>query len=115
MAAPLACGAVYPELSEHLLTPKADELVATPYRFGGGKDGAKPFFEDGLRRVVRRLASRADGLPVTIFYAFKQAEARRHGTGGIASTGWETMLEALLRPGSRSTGPGRCAPSSVTA
>jgi putative DNA methylase len=35
--------------------------------------------------------------PFTLFYAFKQAE--ESGGGRLASTGWETMLEALLRAG----------------
>jgi putative DNA methylase len=30
--------AVYPEIFSTLLVPKAQELVATPYRFGGNKD-----------------------------------------------------------------------------
>ena len=31
------------------LVPKATELVATPYRFGGNKEKAKQFFEEGLK------------------------------------------------------------------
>ena len=33
---------------------------------------------------------------MTVFYAFKQVET---GNDGVTSTGWETMLEGLLRSG----------------
>src|SRR5262249_48892091 len=39
---------IYPQLFSTLLTPKAQELVATPYRFDGQKENAQRFFEDGL-------------------------------------------------------------------
>jgi putative DNA methylase len=38
-------------------------------------------------------------VPVTIYYAFKQAESEDDGDGATASTGWETMLEGLLGAG----------------
>ena len=34
------------------------------------------------------------GYPITVFYAFKQAET--DDDGGHASTGWETLLEGML-------------------
>ncbi len=34
-------GKIYPDLFATVLTPKAEELVATPYRFEGGKAEAK--------------------------------------------------------------------------
>jgi putative DNA methylase len=41
-------------------------------------------------------------VPMTVFYAFKQSEdSVEHG---VASTGWETMLEGLLRSGFAITG-----------
>jgi len=42
-------GEVWPNLFQSLLVPKSEELVATPYRFEGGKQEAETFFEDGLR------------------------------------------------------------------
>jgi putative DNA methylase len=95
--------AVHPALFETVLTPKASELVATPYRFGGDKRAAESHFERGLRIAfgnIRTVASTS--VPVTIFYAFKQAESDENGTGPaptVASTGWETMLEGLLASG----------------
>ena len=88
---------LFPELFATLAVPKAEELVATPYRHGS-KDAAEAFFLDGMTRAMRRLAEQAHpGFPVTIYYAFKQSEKK--GDGGTASTGWETFLAAVFRSG----------------
>jgi len=93
---------LFPDLFATLAVPKAEELVATPYRHGG-KDAAEAFFLGGMTRALRRLAEQAHrGFPVTIYYAFKQSE-RKEGTG-IASTGWETFLNAVIRAGFAITG-----------
>ena len=39
---------IYPELFKTMLVPKAEELIATPYRFGGDAKKAKEFFEEGM-------------------------------------------------------------------
>jgi len=85
---------VHPELLNTLLVPKAEELVANPYRHHG-KAGAKEFFEDGFREVFARARESvmADG-PMTVYYAFKQSEA---GEDGASSSGWETLLEGMIR------------------
>ncbi len=90
-------GAVYPDLLRTLLTPKSEELIATPYRFGGDRVAAEKHFEDGFVATFShaREYQPAD-IPMTIFYAFKQAE-REDDAGGISSTGWETMLEGLIQ------------------
>ena len=89
--------AVYPDLFATLAVPKAEELVASPYRHGG-KGAAETFFLEGMTRAVRRLAEQAHpGFPVTIYYAFKQSELKSNG--GLASTGWETFLGAVIRSG----------------
>ena len=49
---------VHPDLLSTMLVPKAEELVANPYRHDG-KDGAKEFFEDGFRRVFARARETA--------------------------------------------------------
>ena len=88
---------VYPELLATVLTPKASELVADPFRHEGGKDAAERFFEDGFVRTFTALrAAQAPGIPLTVFYAFKQAE---DDDDGVASTGWETMLAGLIAAG----------------
>lgn len=85
--------AVHPELLSTMLVPKAEELVANPYRHGG-KDGAHEFFEDGFREVFRRARESAfPDFPITVYYAFKQSEATEVGE---ASTGWETLLEGMI-------------------
>lgn len=93
---------VWPELFRSLLVPKAEELVATPYRFQGGRTEAERFFESGLRAVFGRLATVQDlDYPLTVYYAFKQSETATEVDGGesFASTGWETMLEGLISSG----------------
>ena len=95
-------GSVYLHLFATLSTPKADELVATPYRHGG-REKAEEFFLDGMTRAVRHLAEQAHPqFPVTIYYAFKQSE--RKSAAGISSTGWETFLAAVIRSGFSLTG-----------
>ncbi|SDX45205.1 putative DNA methylase [Thiocapsa roseopersicina] len=80
-----------------LAVPKAEELIATPYRHGS-KDKAEAFFLDGMTKAMQKLAMEAHpGFPVTIYYAFKQSESET-GTG-TTSTGWETFLDAVCRSG----------------
>lgn len=93
---------IFPGLYATLAVPKADELVATPYRHGN-KEMAEAFFLDGMTRAVHNLAEQAHpAFPVTIYYAFKQAETK--GDSGTSSTGWETFLGAVLRAGFTLTG-----------
>ncbi len=91
---------VFPSLFATVLTPKSAELVATPYRFDGDKSKAEEHFEHGLGDAFRlmRAAAHPD-YPVTVYYAFKQAEETGDGDGSIASTGWETMLDGLMQAG----------------
>jgi len=93
---------IFPGLYATLAVPKAEELIATPYRHGG-KIQAEIFFLDGMTRAMHNLAEQAHpAFPVTIYYAFKQAETK--GEAGTHSTGWETFLEAVLRAGFTLTG-----------
>jgi putative DNA methylase len=90
-----AVGPVYPALLSTLLTPKSQELVANPYRFGGNRAAADSHFESGIGAAFARMRdSQVSGFPLTIIYAFKQAESR--DGEAVVSTGWETMLEGLL-------------------
>ena len=93
----------YPKLFRTLLVPKAEELVATPYRFEGSMEKARDFFEDGMFHTCCQLYQYArEDVPVTIYYAFKQSENDEDET--TASTGWETMLSAIIRAGFAITG-----------
>ena len=88
---------VFPDLFATLAVPKAEELVATPYRHGS-KEKAETFFLDGMTRAMHRLAEQAHpAFPVTIYYAFKQSETESNE--GTSSTGWETFLDAVIRAG----------------
>jgi len=88
---------VFPTLFATLAVPKAEELVATPYRHGS-KEKAEAFFLDGMTRAMQRLADQAHpAFPVTIYYAFKQSEQK--GNGDTVRTGWETFLDAVIRAG----------------
>lgn len=93
----------YPKLFRTLLVPKAEELVATPYRFEGSTEKARDFFEDGMFNTCCQLYQYArEDIPVTIYYAFKQSET--DADEATASTGWETMLSAIIRSGFAITG-----------
>src|SRR5450759_2291853 len=87
---------IYPSLFSTMLTPKAQELIANPYRFSGHKDQAQAFFEQGLGQAFSRMrAAIHEEYPLTVYYAFKQAEGDEatQELSIVASTGWETMLE----------------------
>jgi putative DNA methylase len=87
---------VFPDLFATLAVPKAEELVATPYRHGG-KERAEAFFLDGMTHAMHQLAEQAHpAFPVTIYYAFKQSETKNEG---VASTGWEAFLDAVIQAG----------------
>lgn len=87
---------VHPSLFSTMLVPKAEELVANPYRHGG-RDGARDFFEDGFRTVFANARRSANpDYPMTVYYAFKQSET---SVDGRTSTGWSTILEGMIRSG----------------
>ena len=92
---------VFPDLFATLAVPKAEELIASPYRHGSKKK-AEEFFLKGMTLAMERLADRAHPtFPVTIYYAFKQLEVQGQGA---ASTGWETFLNATIEAGFGITG-----------
>jgi len=83
------------------LTPKVEELVANPFRHGG-KRGACEFFEIGFEHVFARARKHAlEDYPIAVYYAFKQTGLESEG---IASTGWATLLEGMIRSGWTITG-----------
>lgn len=96
----------YPKLFSTMLVPKHEELVATPYRENRGKDGAREFFEEGMFSTFKQVNKYArEDVPVTIYYAFKQSETKTlNDVESTASTGWETMLSAIIRAGFSITG-----------
>src|SRR5438105_986824 len=102
---------IYPDLFRTAMVPKIQELIAAPYRFDGDKAKAQEFFESGLGKafVCMRTVHNPD-YPLTVYYAFRQAESESEGNQEndedngshsqvTASTGWETMLEGLIKAG----------------
>jgi len=94
--------AIFPDLFTTVAVPKEEELVATPDRHGG-RESAERFFLNGMKKAMQRLVEQAHhAFPITIYYAFKQAEGG--GTEGTVSTGWETFLDAVISAGFSVTG-----------
>ena len=96
---------IYPELFSTMLTPKSDELVADPYR-AGGKEKAADFFEQGMLESCYQINKYSNpDIPITIYYAYKQNETEVVDTvANTVSTGWETMLTAIISSGLTITG-----------
>ena len=85
---------VLPSTVRTTLTPKAQELVANPYRHGG-KDGAAKFFVDGFNHVFAHIRETANtDVPMTVYYAYKQRDTKNGG-----STGWYALLDGLIKAG----------------
>lgn len=92
----------YPKLFSTLLVPKTEELIATPYRHNGSVEQAKNYFEDGMLLACKQIYQYAqEDIPVTIYYAYKQSDS---DDSGVASSGWETMLGAIVNAGFSITG-----------
>ena len=88
---------VYPNLYATLAVPKAEELVATPFRHGG-KRAAESFFLNGMTEALHNLAEQAHpAFPVTIYYAFKQSDT--DSEDATSSSGWVTFLDAVSSAG----------------
>ena len=94
----------YPSLFGTMLVPKKEELIADQYRHEGGPQAAKVFFEKGMLEACKRIYQYvSDEYPVTIYYAYKQNDTNVVNTG-TSSSGWETMLTAIVDAGFRITG-----------
>jgi putative DNA methylase len=86
---------LHPDLYRRIVTPKAEELVANPYRHGG-TDEAEAFFLQGMKKALVGISHQARTVPATIYYAFKQAEGAEDG---ITSSGWASFLQAVVESG----------------
>jgi putative DNA methylase len=96
---------IYPELFATMLVPKHQEIVMAPDRFDGDANDAEKHFMEGLKSAFKLICNAANpDYPVTFYYAFKQAEEIEDYLGisptnsmAVPSTGWESMLEALVQ------------------
>ena len=82
----------YPEFLGSMATPKEAEIVANP-RF----DEPRQHFTSLMSRALEGIRQRSSRhFPTSIFYAYKQRDTLQNG---VTSTGWETMLTALVGAG----------------
>ena len=87
---------VWPSLFRRTLTPKKGELIASAYRHGD-KQSAENFFMEGMSNTFKAMHdATAEGIPITIYYAFKQAEVAKEGR---TSAGWASFLQAVINAG----------------
>ena len=83
---------IYPELLGGMSTPKNEEITASP-RF----DDPTRHFEDLLGKAFSQMRRYCPiEFPTSIFYAYKQQKEEHSGR---TSTGWETMLTAVVNAG----------------
>ena len=82
----------YPDLFAGILVPTQEEMIAAP-RFENAVDRFESLLGQSLRLIRERCSPE---FPSSIFYAYKQQEQERDG---VTSTGWETMLTALIDAG----------------
>ena len=86
---------IHPEQFRRVVTPKAEELVATPYRHGGRKE-AETHFMSGMGEALRAMKHASADAPLAIYYAFKQSEIKE---GDVVSPGWAAFLQAVVDAG----------------
>ena len=86
---------IHPELFRRVVTPKREELVASPYRHGS-KDHAEASFLNGMKRALTGIAKATVACPTTMYYAFKQSEAAEDG---VTSAGWASFLQGIVESG----------------
>lgn len=80
---------IYPRMFASSLVLKEDELVVAP-RF----ENARARFEDLMAQTLRRIRDHSNpAYPSSIMYAYRQSVDEKEGE---VSTGWETMLNALV-------------------
>jgi putative DNA methylase len=111
---------VWPDLFRRLQTPKAEELVAIPYRaldraemaqrvgrdddavldgwnLLSAKDRAEREFMFGMSQALTAMRNAASpDAPLAIYYAFKQSEKSEDG---VSSAGWASFLQAVVDSG----------------
>ena len=87
----------YPELFAGILVPIKEEMIAAPRFDTNGGESAKERFErlmNGTLRLIRQHCT--PDFPSSIFYAYRQQEETKQG---VTSTGWDTMLTAIVESG----------------
>ena len=99
---------IFPELFAGMSTPKEEEMVVNSHRF----EKSQTRFRELLSKTLRRIRERCtDQYPSSIFYAYRQQEENQIGR---ASTGWETMLSAVISAGFQIVGTWPIRTESIT-
>ncbi len=86
---------IHTDLFRRIIAPKSEELVATPYRYGG-REAAEKHFIEGMKQALRAMNNASADAPLAIYYAFKQSEAAE---AGVLSPGWAAFLQAVVDSG----------------
>ena len=84
---------IYTDLFAGIQVPKDEEMIASRFRFEKPRERFERLLNQTLQLIRKRCSPE---FPSSIFYAYKQQEEEREGR---ASTGWETMLSALVNSG----------------
>ncbi len=88
---------IYPDLFAGIQAPINDEMIAAPRFQNNGAETPNERFERLMGNTLRLIRERcATEIPSSIFYAYKQHEETSQG---VTSTGWDTMLSALVKAG----------------
>ena len=82
----------YPDLFASMTTPRSEEITASP-RFEDPTQHFEILLGKSLLQIRRYCSAE---IPTSIFYAYRQQEEDRDGR---TSTGWETMLTAVVNAG----------------
>ena len=87
----------YPDLFASILVPTQEEMIAAPRFDKKQGENSKERFERLMNQTLRLIRQRCTPeFPSSIFYAYKQQEETRRG---VTSTGWDTMLTAIVKAG----------------
>ncbi len=84
---------IYPDLFAGIQVPKQEEMIASRFRFEKPRERFEGLLNQTLRLIKEKCTPE---FPSSIFYAYKQQEEEREGR---TSTGWDTMLTALVDAG----------------
>ena len=88
---------IYPDLFAGILVPIQEEMIAAPRFDTKGGESARERFERLMNETLRLIRQKCSPeFPSSIFYAYKQQEETR---AGVTSTGWVTMLTAIVKAG----------------
>ncbi|MCY4442679.1 MAG: DUF1156 domain-containing protein [Deltaproteobacteria bacterium] len=104
-----AMGNVHPDIFGTMLVPKDGDMTVALGRKDVSRSDATQVFLERLYQAFGKVhLATSHTTPVSIYYAFKQTETATSSDGDgsaiIRSTGWETLLQGVIRSGFQITG-----------